>query len=75
MYHISHPLRVKVASALEKTDLDLFLPSELVNNDVIVKGKAHKMQILQEYKAEFELTTQDQSSQREKVSALVNRIL
>jgi hypothetical protein len=46
-------LRVKVASALTKTDLDLSLPFELVNDNVIVKGKAHKMQILQEFKAEF----------------------
>ena len=50
---LATPLRVKVASALAKTDLDLSLPSELVVNDVIVKEKAHKMQILQEYKAEF----------------------
>ena len=46
-------LRVKVASALAKMDLDLSLPSELVHNNVIVKGKGHKMQILQEYEAEF----------------------
>ena len=46
-------LRVKVASALAKTDLDLSLLSELVNDNVIAKGKAHKMQILQEYEAEF----------------------
>ncbi len=47
------PLRVKVASELAKTDLDLSLPLELVDNNVIVKGKACKMQILQEYEAEF----------------------
>jgi hypothetical protein len=44
---------VKVASALAKSDLCLSLPSELVDDDVIVKGKKHKMQILQEYEAEF----------------------
>ncbi len=47
------PLRVKVASALVKTNLDLSLPFELVNDDVIVKGKAHKMRILQEYESKF----------------------
>jgi hypothetical protein len=46
-------LRVRVTSALAKTDLGLSLPSELVDNDVIVTGKKHKMQILQEYEAEF----------------------
>jgi hypothetical protein len=46
-------LRVRVASALAKTDLGLSFPSELVNDDVIVKGTKHKMQILQDYEAEF----------------------
>ena len=46
-------LRVKVASALAKTDLDLSLPLELVDDNVIVKGKCHKMQNLQEYDEEF----------------------
>jgi hypothetical protein len=46
-------LRVKVASALAITDLDLTLPSALVDDDVIVKGKKQKMQILQDYEDKF----------------------
>jgi hypothetical protein len=46
-------LRVKVSSALAKTDIGLSLPSELVDNNVIIKGKQHKRQILQEYEANF----------------------
>ena len=46
-------LRVRVASALAKEGLGLSLPSELVDDDVIITGKKHKMQILQEYEAEF----------------------
>ena len=46
-------LRVRVESALTITDLGPTLPSELVDNDVIVKGKTHKMQILQEYEDKF----------------------
>jgi hypothetical protein len=46
-------LRVRVASALAKTDLGLSLPSALVDDDVIVTGKKHKTQILQEYEEEF----------------------
>jgi len=46
-------LRVRVASELAKADIDLSLPSELVNNDVILKGKKHKMQILTEYEATY----------------------
>jgi len=46
-------LRVRVASALAKTDLGLSFPLELVDNDVIVTGTKHKMQILQDYEAEF----------------------
>ena len=42
-------LRVRVASELAKADMGLSLPSELVDNNVIVKGKRHKMQILAEY--------------------------
>jgi len=44
---------VRVASALANTDLGLTLPSELVDDNIIITGKKHKMQILQEYKAEF----------------------
>ena len=47
------PLRVRVASALAKSDLGLFIPSEQVDDDVIIKGTNHKMQILQDYDAEF----------------------
>ena len=46
-------LRVRVASELAKTDLSLTLPSELVDDDVIVKGKKHKLQILAEYEAKY----------------------
>ena len=46
-------LRVRVASALAKKDLGLSLPSELVDNDVIITGTKHKMQILQDYEEEF----------------------
>ena len=46
-------LKVKVESALPKMDLDQSLPSELVDDDVIVTGTKHKMLILQEYEAEF----------------------
>ena len=46
-------LRVRVASELVKADIGLSLPSELVNDNVIVKGKKHKLQILQEYEAKF----------------------
>jgi hypothetical protein len=46
-------LRVRVASELAKTDIDLSLPSELVDDDVIVKGKKHKMQILTEYEDKY----------------------
>ena len=45
-------LRLRVASALAKTDLGLSLPLELVD-DVIVTGTKHKMQILQDYEGEF----------------------
>jgi len=44
---------VRVTSALAKTDLGLSLPLELVNSDVIVTWTKHKMQILQDYEAEF----------------------
>ena len=46
-------LKVRVASALTKMDLDLSIPSELVDDDVIVTGTKHKMLILQDYEAEF----------------------
>ena len=46
-------LRVKVASALARTDSGLSLPSELVDDNVIVKCKEHKKRILQDYDAEF----------------------
>jgi hypothetical protein len=46
-------LRVKVASALAIEDLDLTLPSALVDDDVIVKGKEQKRQILQDYEDKF----------------------
>ena len=65
-------LRVRVASALAKTDLGLALPSELVDDDVIVKGKQHKIQIPKNTKQSLEMTTQNQSSQRKKVSTLMN---
>jgi len=44
---------VKVASALAKRDFHLSIPSEPVNDDVIVAGTKHKMLILQEYKGKF----------------------
>ena len=47
------PPRVQVASALAKTDLGLSLPLKLVDDDVIVTGTKHKMQIIQDYEAEF----------------------
>ena len=50
---LAPPPRVRVALALAKSDLGLSLPSELVDDDVIVKGTKHKMQILQDYEAEF----------------------
>ena len=46
-------LRVRVASELAKADTNLSLPSELVDNNVIVKGKKHKMQILTEYEEKY----------------------
>ena len=46
-------LRVRVASELAKADIGLSLPSELVNDNVIVKGKKHKMQILTDYEATY----------------------
>ena len=46
-------LKVKVASALAKTNLNLSLPAELVDDDVIITGTKHKILILQEYKTEF----------------------
>ena len=46
-------LRVRVALELAKADIGLSLPSELVDNNVIVKGKKHKMQILMEYEATY----------------------
>ena len=44
---------MRVASELAKADTGLSLPSELVDNDVIVKGKKHKMQILTEYEDKY----------------------
>jgi hypothetical protein len=38
---------------LAKADTHLSLPSELVDDDVIVKGKKHKMQILTEYEDKY----------------------
>ena len=46
-------LRMSVASELAKTDLGLTLPSALVDNDVIVKGKKHKLDILTEYEDKY----------------------
>ena len=46
-------LRVRVASELAKTDVGLSLPSELVDTDVLVTGRKHKMQILNEYEATY----------------------
>ena len=46
-------LKVRVASALAKEGVALPLPTELVDDDVTITGKKHKMQILQEYEAEF----------------------
>ena len=46
-------LRVRVASELAKADTGLSLPSELVNDNVIVKGKKHKMQFLTEYEDKY----------------------
>jgi hypothetical protein len=47
------PLTARVASALAKTNLGLSLPSEMVDDDVIITGKKHKLQILQDYEATF----------------------
>ena len=55
-------LKVKAALALAKTDINLSLPAELVNDDVIVTGKIHKILILHEYKREFGFDTQIQLS-------------
>ena len=46
-------LKVKAASVLAKTGLNLSLTAELVDADVIVTGTKHKALILQEYKTEF----------------------
>ena len=46
-------LKVRVASELAKTGMGISLPSDLVDNDVIVTGKKHKMQILSEYEATY----------------------
>jgi len=45
-------LKVKVTSARAKTNLNLSLPAELVNDGVIVTGTKHKICILQEYERE-----------------------
>ena len=39
----------KAPLLMAKADIALSLPSELVDNNVIVKVKKHKMQILKEY--------------------------
>ena len=44
---------MKLTSALDKRDLDISIPSESVDDDIIVAGTKHKMQILQDYEAEF----------------------
>ena len=43
-------LKVKVDSALAKTSKDLYIPAELVDDDVIITETKHKILILQEYK-------------------------
>ena len=45
--------RLGVASAQAISDLGISLPAVLVGNDVIITGKKHKQQILQEYEDEF----------------------
>ena len=51
-------LQVKLASALAKRDLDISIRSEPVDNDIIVAGTKHKMQILQKYEDKFGGDTQ-----------------
>ena len=69
-------LRVRVTSALAKTDLGLSLPSALVDDNVIVTGKKNtRCKSSRNTKQNLELTTQNQSYQREKVSTIMNRIL
>ena len=46
-------LRAKVAAAVAIDDLGLTLPSALVDDDVIVKGREQKRQILQDYEEKF----------------------
>ena len=52
--------------ALAKTDLDIYIPSELVDDDVIVTGTKHKMLILREYEEEFGGDTQKSIITRKK---------
>ena len=65
-------LKVRVASALAKEGLALSLPSELVDGYVIITGKNTRCKSSRNTKQSLELTTQTQSSQREKVSTLMN---
>ena len=64
-------LKVNVTLALAKTDINLSLPAELVNDDVIVTGTKRKIIILQEYKREFGFDNPDSIVTRKKVRNLI----
>ena len=68
-------LQVKLASDLAKRDLDIPILSEPVDDDIIVAGKKHKMQILQEYEEKFGGETRTSIITQKKVSTLMIRIL
>ena len=64
-------LKVKVTSALAKTELNLSLPAKLVDDGVIVTGTKHKICILHEYKREFGSNNPDSIVTRKKVRNLM----
>jgi len=64
-------LKVKVASALAKTNINLSLLAELVYDDVIVTGTKHKILILHEYEREFGSNNPDSIVTRKKVRNLI----
>ena len=69
-------LQVKLASALVKSDLDISIPSEPVNDDIMVAGTKHKMLIsIRNMKKNLEETTKHLSSRKRKVSTLMAQIL
>ena len=59
-------LKVNVALALAKTNIDLPRPAELVNDNVIVTGTKHKILILHEYGREFGSNNPDSIVTRKK---------